>query len=109
MTMVCATAPSQHVQPCELRLETAVVPRELDRIASVQFSRFVQLRVALGRGVRTQRADALHPCSALGEHMLEVRRVGAVDPKVGGVPGCLSVYLLDGRLQGLARWKRPVR
>ena len=106
--MVRAAAPSHHVQLWQRILETRVAFRQVLRVADVERHRLVQLRVALGRGVRPQRADSLQPGFTAAEHVLEMRRMGALDAEVGGIPAGLGIDLLDGGLQRLTRREAAV-
>ena len=75
--------------------QRGVALAEVARIALVELGRLVELRVAARRGVRAQAADPLQPRLAAREHVLEVRRVRAVDHVVRGPGAGLVVDLLD--------------
>jgi hypothetical protein len=67
-----------------------------------------KLGVAELRRVRAQPGDPLQPVAAVREHLLEVRRVRAVDHVVGHRPARLGVDLADRVAERLAARQPPV-
>ena len=82
--------------------EVAVLGAELLRVAVVELGRLVELGMALGRGVGADAGDPAAPLARLGDDVVEVGRVGAVDHEVGGSAAGLAVDLLDRLAERLA-------
>ena len=59
---------------------------EFRRIADVEFRRLVQLGVTLTRGVGADGSNPLDPSATIGEQVLEVRRMRAVNRVIRRIP-----------------------
>src|SRR3979490_3516104 len=106
--MVRATAPTDDGEVLGLRAHRPIAAREIQGVAGVQLVRLVELRMTFDRRVCAEAPNAITPFPRLVQHVVEMRRVRAVDHEVRGTSLGLGIYFFDRRPQGLPLWKFPV-
>ena len=109
MPVIRAAAAAEHGELRHALAQVPVMPGEIDRIAGIEFRRFIELRMALRRGVGAQAADAPHPCLACGQRIVEMSRMRTVDHVVDRRMARLPVRALDGGSERLAGSQSAIR
>src|SRR5689334_13929183 len=102
MAEIGAAAAAEHVELREATAEIGVLPTELEWAAGIEIARRIDFRMAAGRGVGADAAQAIGPAPAGIEHAIEMRGMRAIDHEIGGVAGGGGIDLADRLGQLLA-------
>ena len=106
--MIGAAASAEHGKLRVSASQIAILAGELDRIAGVEIGRFIELPMALPRGIGADAANALRPFLALFQDVFEVGRMGTIDHVVGGALLVGAVHFINGLGQRLPGRQPPV-
>ena len=106
--MIGAAAAAENAHLRKRAPEIQITPPEIDRVARIERFGFVELGMALRRGIGPDTMNTPDPGLARLQRMLEMRWMGAVDQKIFRRTVGLAIHGFDRLPQRFAHTRRPL-